>query len=173
MKPNSVILNHSTLSREAPHPWTGRRVVHLFLLVVLSSAIVVSVGCGGGSSGTGESNPRSDGSVGQIVDVSCNPIPNIDMSELGLQTAQTLSGEDGSFVLVDSKEPQQIPGPPENPVLELETRTGNCIVIVLDKGEVVSTQVYPSADLPECSIEGLEAVVREEDLPPCGDRRGR
>jgi hypothetical protein len=163
--------NHriAVLGRSFPWPCRGREVRGFLAVVVLSAFVII--GCGGGSSGTGENDVSGIGaSEGQIVDASCKPVSGVDLSSLGLGTAQDVSGDDGSFTL-DPKTPQQVPAPPGVSSPELDRSQANCIVIVYENGRVVSSNVYPLADIPECSIEGLPGSVTDEDLPLCGDRQ--
>jgi hypothetical protein len=141
------------------------------LLTIVFFGAVVLAGCGGGSSGTGETGVEGlRPSEGQIIDPSCSPVSNVDLPSLGLGTYQDVSGEDGSFTL-DPDAPQQVPAPPGAASPELDRSQANCIVIVYDNGSVVSTNVYPLANLPECSVEGLQGAVPNEELPPCSDGR--
>lgn len=142
------------------------RIAFLAIIVFFG---VLSLGCGGGSSGTGETGVEGiPASEGQIIDPSCTPVSDVELSTLGLGAAQEVSGEDGSFTLHPSA-PQQVPAPSGAASPELEVSQANCIMIVYDDGRVVSTSVYPLGDVPECSIEGLQGAVPAEDLPSCGD----
>ncbi len=163
--------NCFTPSLREPRHGISKAPGRIALLAILFFGNVLSVGCGGGSSGTGETGVGGvRASEGQIVDSSCIPVSDVDLPSLGLGTTQDVSGDDGAFTL-DSNTPQRVPAPPGAASPELDGSQPSCIVIVYENGTVISSNVYPLADLPECSIEGLEGVVPAEDLPSCGDRK--
>jgi hypothetical protein len=170
MSRSSFELNRFIPLLRRPRHESSRATGRIAFLTMVVFGSVLSVGCGGGSSGTGETGvEKTPASEGQIVDPSCVPVSDVDLRSIGLGATQDVSGDDGSFTL-DPNAPQQLPAPQGATAPELEGSQANCVVIVYDKGTVVSTNVYPLADLPECSIEGLQGAVPDGDLPACGDR---
>lgn len=168
---NSSESNDFTPTLPKPSRGISKAPGRIALLAVLVLGSVFSVGCGGGSSGTGETGVGGiRASEGQIVDSSCTPVSDVDLPSLGLGATQDVSSDDGSFTL-DPDAPQELPAPPGAALPELDGSRSNCIVIVYDNGTVVSTNVYPLSELPECSIEGLVGAVPADDLPSCGDRQ--
>jgi hypothetical protein len=117
--------------------------------------------CGGGSSGTGE-NER----IGRVVDQACRPVASLDMAEVGIEATDDLSAEDGSFELAPSVS-RTIQVPFEAGGREIDVSGPTCILMVYDRGTVISVNSYPLMDLPECSIDGVRGIVGRYQLPKC------
>lgn len=152
-------------SKEGYVPWSGLRAAlqrALHPAPYALATILLLAGCGGGSSGTGESEQ-----LGQVVDRACQPIGSLDMGSIGIATVAPLSGEDGSFSLAPtSSNTIRIPDETSGSAVDLSAPL--CILVVYDGGEIVAVNTYPFEELLECSIEGVRATVPAENLPPCG-----
>lgn len=111
--------------------------------------------CGGGSSGTGESDD-----TGLILDSSCTPVPSVNLSELGIDALEESSGEDGTFTIIpDPDDSVAIPSEPESggdtPV-SIDLTEPSCVVISYEDDTVSSVLAFPQEELSECSVSGIQ-----------------
>jgi hypothetical protein len=111
--------------------------------------------CGGGSSGTGESED-----TGIILDSSCVPVPNVNLAELGIEAVEEASSENGTFTIIpDSDDSIAIPSEPESggdtPV-SVDLSEPTCVVISYEDATVSSVLSFPQEELSECSVSGIQ-----------------
>jgi hypothetical protein len=119
--------------------------------------------CGGGSSGTGES-----GSLGQILDRSCQPLGSVDLSAVGLETTDQFSAEDGTFRLAQTTS-SRVQVSDGTRGVDVDISAPTCILIVYDQGQAVSVSSYPLTELSGCSIEGIQGRESLNEPLQCGE----
>jgi|GEM_PF-2654977 len=130
----------------------------VFVLIILPI-----IGCGGGSSGTGDNSSNQ----GQIVDEFCVPVPGLDLSNIGLEGDDTKSADDGSFALAPNVG-ESVNLSDGQTSVKVDVKEPTCIIVAYYEKGIASVNSYPLEELPECSIDGIEGIVPAEELPLCG-----
>jgi len=132
----------------------------------LVGSMLYLAGCGGGSSGTGETE-----SNGQVVDPACTPVASVDLAAVGLPTVEESSAPDGTFTV----DPEAV-GDGTIPWGESAEGAGNsteptCSLVVYAEGMILAIDTYPAELLEECSVEGLREKLPEAAAALCGGDR--
>ena len=133
------------------HQIQTSKCYQMILRVVFFSIAVFSVGCGGGSAGTGE--PES---FAQLLDSSCQPLKNIDLAMIGINgSADQFSGYNGEFKLLpDSEGLIQIPNSQSSPMM-VPASDPICVIITTRDNMIAETLVFPRSELSDCNIEAV------------------
>jgi hypothetical protein len=118
--------------------------------------VAVTLGCGGGSSGTGNSQ-----TAGQVVSGDCRPVKALDLFSLGLDSEEQFSRNDGSFTIAAPS------GLGEGTPLPSDSSQANCTIIVYKNGAIASEHSYLRAHGDTCTVKDLQSGSRVSMAEVC------
>jgi hypothetical protein len=133
------------------------------LLCALCIAVnLFCIGCGGGSSGTGEIN-----STGIVIDGTCRPVQDLPLDSLGVESMQTTTAADGSFEFKpDNQGTVSVPTTAQNE--SIKTPEPVCVVIQYEAGLIQEVFVYPAGSTDRCSLESILMSIPNAVDGRCG-----
>jgi hypothetical protein len=120
----------------------------IFLCLIFACIGALFAGCGGGSSGTGNVN-------GIIIDEKCNPVENLPLDSLGIESAQATTSADGSFEFKPDREGSvRLPSSAQSNS-ETKISESACVVIQYEAGQITEINIIPEYIVDDCSYESL------------------